>query len=214
VRPEPEPPGDDSAATRALLDRVAAGDPDAVGDLLAGHRPALVAFVDLHLDRAVRTRVDASDVVQEAQAELARRMADYLNRRPMPFRLWARKTAYERLLKARRAHRAGRRDVAREVAAVDRSSAALARSLVAPGPTASEAAGAKEAVARVARAVEELPAADREILLMRHVEGLTHPEVGCLLGIDPAAARQRYGRALFRLQKVLGTTGVSGTFNG
>ena len=208
--PEPEPPCEESAATRGLLERVAAGDPDAVEDLFARHRPALVAFVDLRLDRAVRTRLDASDVVQEAQAELARRMADYLARRPMPFHLWARKTAFERLLKARRAHRADRRDVAREAAGVDRSSVALAHALVAPGPTASEAAAAREAAERVARAVEGLSEADREVLLMRHVEGLSHPEIACLLGIDPAAARQRYGRALFRLQKALGAVGVPG----
>jgi RNA polymerase sigma-70 factor (ECF subfamily) len=172
-----------------------------------------MAFVNLHLDPAIRARVDASDIIQEAQAELARRFGDYLERRPMPFHLWARKTAYERLLKARRAHRARRRDVAREAREIDRSSIALARSLVSPGPTASEAAGAREAADRVARAVEGLSEADREVLLMRHVEGLSHEEVACLLGIDPAAARQRYGRALFRLQKALGAAGVLGAGN-
>ena len=53
----------------------------------------------------IQARVDPSDVVQEAQAALARRLSDFLARRPMPFHLWARKTAYERLLNARRDQR-------------------------------------------------------------------------------------------------------------
>jgi RNA polymerase sigma-70 factor (ECF subfamily) len=205
-------PRPDSEDTRGLLDR-AAREPEAVGELLARCRPALLAFVTLHLDPAIRARVDASDIIQETQAELARRIGDYLDRRPMPFHLWARKTAYERLLKARRTHRAGCRDVAREAAGVDRSSLALSRSLVEPGPTGSEAAVTREAVECVARAVEELSEADRGVLLMRHIEGLSHQEIGCLLGIEPTAARQRYGRALFRLQKALGATGASGNGN-
>jgi DNA-directed RNA polymerase specialized sigma24 family protein len=44
---------------------------------------------------------------------------------------------------------------------------------------------------------------DRAILLMRQVEELSYQEVACLLDIEPAAARQRYGRALLRLRKVL-----------
>ena len=51
---------------------------------------------------ALRARVDPSDVVQEAQMEVVRRMDDYLKRRPMPFRLWLCKTAKERLLNLRR----------------------------------------------------------------------------------------------------------------
>src|SRR5262245_57742912 len=82
----------DSEDTRGLLDRAIAGDPRAVGELLARQRPALRAFVELHLDPAVRPRVDASDVVQEAQADLARRLPAFLETRPMPFHLWAKKT--------------------------------------------------------------------------------------------------------------------------
>lgn len=210
MTPEPEQPRPDSEDTRGLLDRAAAGDGAAVGELLARHRPAMAAFAALHLDPAVRSRLDASDVVQEAQAELAARLGDYLERRPMPFRLWVRKTTYERLLKARRTHRADRRDVAREAGGVDRSSVLLARSLVAAGPTASEDAAAREDAERVARAVGELAGGDREVLLMRHVEGLAYREIGCLLGVEPAAARQRYGRALFRLQKALGAHRAGG----
>ncbi|QDU19531.1 RNA polymerase sigma factor [Urbifossiella limnaea] len=201
-------PQPDSGDTLGLLGRVEAGDAAAAGELLARHRPALVAFVGGRLDPAVRTRVDASDVAQEALAEMARRLPDFLERRPMPFHLWARKTAYERLLKIRRAHRADCRDVGREEGGLAPSAVALARSLAAPEPTASEAAEAREVADQVAAAVKGLAEADREILVLRHVDGLSHVEAGLLLGVDPAAARQRYGRALFRLQRALRESGV------
>jgi len=203
-------PRPDSEETRALLDRAAAGDAAAAGDLLARHRAALRGFVDLHLDPAVRARVDPSDVVQEAHADMARQLPDYLARRPMPFHLWARKAAYNRLLNARRDHRAGRRDVRREAGAPDQSSLILARSIVDPGPSPSEAAEAREMAARVATAIDALDQADREVLLMRQVERLPYEEVACLLGVTAEAARQRYGRALIRLRRLLAGLGITG----
>lgn len=72
---------------RRLLDRIAGGDAGATGELLARHRPALAGFVGLRLAPAVRGRVNPSDVVQEAQADMARQLPNYLARRPMPFYL-------------------------------------------------------------------------------------------------------------------------------
>src|SRR5262245_59291878 len=208
---EPASPRPDSVETVRLLDLVAHGDQHAIGELLVRHRDELRSFVDLHLDPAVCARIDASDVVQDAQIAIAERLPDFLKRRPMPFHLWVRKTAYERLLNARRNHRAARRDVKREVIGPDRSSAALARSILSPGPTPSGVAEAKELAEQVAAVVAELPEADREILLLRQVQDLPYEEVALLLDIDPAAARQRYGRALLRLQKRLEDQGLLGT---
>jgi RNA polymerase sigma-70 factor (ECF subfamily) len=204
--PEVEP---DSAQTRSLLDAVGEGDQSALGHLLGRHRAGLVAFVDWHLDPRLRTRVDPSDVVQEAQMEVVRRMDDYLRRRPMPFHLWVRRTAYERLLNLRRDHRRrARRSVDREVPWPERSSLILARPLVSGAPSPSRALERREFAERVSRAVGELAEADREVLLMRHAEELPYEEIACLLDIEPATARKRYGRALIRLQKVLTDHGV------
>jgi RNA polymerase sigma-70 factor (ECF subfamily) len=207
--PDPRP---DSEETRRLLDAAAAGDPAAPGLLLARHRDGLRVFVEVHLDPAVRGRLDPSDVVQEAMTDLARGLAAYLAARPVPFRLWACKAALDRARNARRDHRAARRDVAREAPAAgpDQSSVMLARTVVHSGPSPSEAAVRRELVDRVAAAVEALADADREVLLMRHVDDLAYDEIGVLLGIEPAAARKRYGRALVRLERVLGDDGLRG----
>jgi RNA polymerase sigma-70 factor (ECF subfamily) len=203
--PEVQP---DSAETCRLLEEVGRGDREALGRLLERHRPDLVAFVELRLDPQTRSRVDPSDIVQEAQLEAVRRMDDFLERRPMPFRLWLRKAVYERLLNARRDHRRARRSVAREEALPDRSSLLLAQPLLSAAATPSQEAEARERAEQVARAVAELAEADREVLLLRHADNLSHEEIARLLDITPAAARKRYGRALIRLQQVLTEHGL------
>jgi RNA polymerase sigma-70 factor (ECF subfamily) len=127
----------------------------------------------------------------------------------MPFRLWLYKTAYDRLRDLHRHHRRrARRSVDREVALPDRSSLLLARPLLAGGPSPSQRLQDREFAERVSRAVAHLSEADREVLLMRHAEGLPFGEIACLLGIEAAAARKRFGRALIRLQKVLSDHGL------
>lgn len=201
----------DSAQTCQFLERIGQGDADAMELLLARHRPALREFVDTHLDRRIRARVDPSDVVQDAQMEIVRRMDEFLATRPMPFRLWLRKKAYDRLLNLRREHlTSGRRSVGREVPQLDRSSLLLARPMLAKGLSPSQMMERRELVERVSRAVARLSVADREILLLRHAEDLPFDEIACLLEVAPAAARKRFGRALIRLQKVLVDEGLLG----
>ena len=139
------------------------------------------------------------------------RLDDYLQRRPMPLRLWLRKTTHERLLDVHRRHRqAVRREVGREVGLPERSSLQLARHLWASGTSPSGQAARREFADRVRAAVVRLPELDREILLMRALEGMSYEDVGQILEISPTAARKRYGRALLRLQKYLPDTGTTG----
>src|SRR2546423_9372320 len=113
----------DSPETLGLLARVRQGDAQALDDLIVRHRPMVRGFVELRLDARLNRRLDASDVVQEAQLEVARRIQDYLKREPMPFWLWLHRTTYENLIRLRRQHvEAERRSVAREVALPDQSS--------------------------------------------------------------------------------------------
>jgi RNA polymerase sigma-70 factor (ECF subfamily) len=199
----------DSAATCALLERIGGGDRQALESLLRRHRQQLCSFVDFHLDPRVRSRLDPSDVVQETQLEVVRRMDDFLKRRPMPFHLWVRKAAYEHLLRVRRDHcERARRSVGREIAWPDRSSLLLAQPLLDARPSPSSLLQAKELAERVSRAVAELSETDREILLLRDADELPYEEIACLLEIEPAAARKRYGRALIRLQKILTAHGL------
>ena len=119
----------------------------------------------------------------------------------MPFRLWLRKTAYERLLKVQRQHlKTAKRAAGREVCLPEESSLLLAEQLLAAGPTPSQQVAKRELARRIRSALSELPTAQREVLLMRNFEGLSYQEVAYILDIDAAAARKRYGRALLQLR--------------
>ena len=89
----------DSTETQSLLEQVREGDRQSFDQLFARHRAYLCQIVELRLDPRVRTRLDPSDVVQEAHLEAFRRFGAYLRQRPMPFRLWLRQIAYDRTLK-------------------------------------------------------------------------------------------------------------------
>jgi RNA polymerase sigma-70 factor (ECF subfamily) len=194
-----------------LLDRIRGGDRAAVNELLALHRQRLHRFIAVRLDPQLRGRVDASDVVQEAQIELTQRMDDFLARQPMPFHVWLCKTAYENLLRLRRRHLgAERRAVARETALPDDSSVDLAQKILAGnGPGPSDRLVHRELARRVREALAQLDVTDQEVLLLRYFDGLDNKEVAQVLGLDASAASKRYGRALLRLRKLLRAHGVS-----
>jgi RNA polymerase sigma-70 factor, ECF subfamily len=200
-----------SDKTEHLLQQAQAGDVQAFEDLFARHRAYLHQVVALRLDPRMRPRIDASDVVQEAQLEAFRRLGDFLERRPMAFRLWLRKTAEERLLMLERFHRRTEgRTIDREVVLPDKSAFALVQQLFAGGSSPSKRLEQSETARRVREVLGQLSEADREILLMRNLEALSNQEVAEVLQIEPVAASQRYGRALLRLRKGLVQCGLLG----
>jgi RNA polymerase sigma-70 factor (ECF subfamily) len=200
----------DSHETCRLLDLAQSGDREAFSALFARHRPDLRRFVVLRLDSRLRSRVDPSDVVQETQLEAYRRLDDFLERKPMPFHVWIRRAAYERLVDLRRQHiESKRRATGREVPLPDRSSMLLARRLVGSASTPSRQLERRELTRRVRHIVGLLPDADREMLFLRVYEGMPYDDIGGILGVEPAAARKRHGRALLKLHALLTEHGLT-----
>ncbi|MEX0687071.1 MAG: sigma-70 family RNA polymerase sigma factor [Pirellulales bacterium] len=213
----PHPPGPDvptgsqSEQTLLLLERVRQGDGDAINGLLERHRAAIRRMIDQRMDRVVQRRVDASDIVQDVLVEANRRLKDYLANPTMPFRLWLRHMARDRLIDAHRRHRvASTRSIDREVPLVtggdsDRSGADLAGQLADRELTPAAAATWHELERRFADAVEQLEEADRQIVLLRHFEHLSTAEAAEVLGLSKPAAGMRYLRAMRRLRGLLGS---------
>lgn len=201
----------DAERTRELLDQARAGEAAAIEQLLACHRDPLRRVVDLRLDPALARRVDASDIVQEALVEANRRLPEYLRQPAMPFHLWLRHLAHDRLIDAHRRHReAARRSLDREQplrsAIHDESSAQLLAELIDPEQTPASAAIQQELQARLDAALGALDDGDREIILMRHHEQLSNQDVAAALGLTEAAASMRHLRALRRLKGALRPT--------
>src|SRR5688572_18517937 len=196
----------DSEETQRLLTSARGGDAGARSALLEKHREALRRLVAMRLDRAVQRRVDASDIVQDALVEADRRLTEYLNTAPLPFRLWLRQIARDRVIDAHRRHRgAERRSVDREQALnppsfADQSAFDLAGQLADRRElTPAAALLRRELESRFRAAVDRLDETDREIVEMRHVEKLTNQETAQALGLSEPAAGMRYLRAVRRL---------------
>jgi RNA polymerase sigma-70 factor (ECF subfamily) len=194
--------------TDQLLSAAAAGDPHARDRLLERHRPRLRRMVGARLDRRLAARVDPSDVVQDALAEAARRLDRYLADRPLPFYPWLRAIAADRLADLYRRHgRAGRRAVGREEVALplaDRSALELAERLFAGRSGPATGAEREELRERVRVALAGLKEADREVLVMRHLEQMPAREIAAVLGTTEGAVHVRHLRALRRLRELLG----------
>jgi RNA polymerase sigma-70 factor (ECF subfamily) len=130
----------------------------------------------------------------------------------LPFHLWLRQIAQDRLIDAYRRHRgAARRSVDREhhpasAPPDDRSALDLAAQLADHQPTPATAATRRELARRFDQALARLDDADREVLTMRHLEQLTNQEVAQVLGLSEPAAGMRYLRALRRLRPLLEET--------
>jgi RNA polymerase sigma-70 factor (ECF subfamily) len=194
--------------TEQLLEQARQGDPAARQQLLGRHRDRLRRMVRVRMDRRLTARVDPSDVVQEALADAAGKLSDYLRRRPLPFYPWLRRLTWERLVKIHRRHiRAGVRSVTREDPGPpdlpDESVLELARRLVAPGNSPSHHLVQEELRGRVRAALARLAATDREVLVMRYLEQLSNAEIGSALGISEGAVKMRHLRALVRIRELL-----------
>lgn len=198
----------DREKTEQLLAAARNGDPTAVNQLLERHRAAIRQMIDLRMDQVIKRRVDASDVAQDVLMEANRRLAEFLRNPVMPFHLWLRQIAKDRLIDAHRRHRqAGRRSIDREqplvAAASNESSVDLLGQLRDEELTPAAAATWQELQARFQQACDQLDDLDQEIVLLRHFEHLSNSEAAELLGLSPQAASMRYLRAMRRLRQFM-----------
>ena len=111
---------DQSSANDELIRDAIAGNEAALADLFELHRDRLCRMVALRMDERVRARFDASDVVQEAFVDVARRLNDYDEKKSaIPFFLWMCMVTTDRLGQLHRQHLgAQKRDPNREVSMV------------------------------------------------------------------------------------------------
>lgn len=192
-----------------LLQAAATGDQSAWGDLLTRYRARLRTMVALRIDRRLQGRLDPSDVVQDAFLSASLQLAEYAKAPTIPFYLWLRLITGQKLTQLHRHHLGTKqRDAGREIslfagAAPGASSAALAACLMGDDPRPSEVFARAERALRLEEALNRMEPLDREILAVRHFEGLSNGEAAQALGLGESAASKRYVRALVRLRQIL-----------
>jgi RNA polymerase sigma-70 factor, ECF subfamily len=200
---------DDSTETVQLLQRAVEGDQETWGALLTRHEARLRRVIAFRLDPRLQGRIDTSDVVQEVYLAAAKSLPEYLRERRLPFFLWLRGIAGNKMLELHRHHLGTpMRDARREVSLYrgtlpETTSAALAAHLLGEGTGPSEAAVRAEAKVRLQEALNRMDPLDCEALALRHFEHLSNGEAARILGIKETAAGKRYLRALERLRDIL-----------
>ncbi len=191
-----------------LLSLARAGDGDALGGLLELYRGYLALLARLQIGRHLQGKVDAADVVQETFLEAHKDFGQFQGHCEAELVAWLRRILATNLANVAR-HYLGtqRRDVRLERQlhdAMEQSSRVLDRALVAKVSSPSQQAARREQAVLLADALEQLPDDHREVIILRHLEGLTFPEVAARMGRSLDVVKKLWPRALARLRRVLG----------
>jgi RNA polymerase sigma-70 factor (ECF subfamily) len=198
-----------SSGTNQLLDRVQTLEPAALEDLFARHKERLRRMVRLRLDPRLRGRFDSTRVLQAVHQDVRRRISEYLNNPALPFFLWLRQVAGQRLAALREEHLGEKAaELGLEVslyrgALPEVNSASLAAQLLGQATSATQAAARADMQIRLQDALNTMDSLDREILTLCHFEDLSNAEAASVLGMDAAETSQRYIRAVKSLKEIL-----------
>jgi RNA polymerase sigma-70 factor, ECF subfamily len=188
-----------------LLAEAKAGSSLALGRLMERYRNYLALMARLQMG-ALRGKLDIEDLLQEVSLEAHREIAKFRGQTEGEFLGWLRKVLsgiYANQLR----HYLGtqRRDARRERRlAVDlEQSSRMVDGLIAPLTSPSQQASKREQAIILADALEALPATYREVIILRHLEGLSFPEVAKRLSRTEDSVKNHWARALARLRRTL-----------
>jgi RNA polymerase sigma-70 factor (ECF subfamily) len=180
----------------------------AVGQLLELYRNYLALLARAQIGRHLRGRVDPSDAVQEAFLAAHRGFAGFRGGTEAELVAWLRQVLASRLADLVRHHLgARRRDARLEQGLADeleQSSQALGGGLVDRQPSPSQQAARRERAVLLADALKALPADYAEVIVLRHLEGLSFPEVAGRMGRSKGSVEKLWVRALVQLRRALG----------
>jgi RNA polymerase sigma-70 factor (ECF subfamily) len=191
-----------------LLRQARAGETAALGRLLEQYRGYLALLARQQIGRRIQGKASPSDLVQETFLKAHRDFPGFRGKTEAEFAAWLRQILATSLgTLVRRYLGTKRRDPRLErelVVDLDHSSRHLERDLVAPTSTPGQKASRREQAARLAQALERLPAHYREVIVLHHMEGLSLSQMARQLGRTPDSVEKLWARALIQLRRSLG----------
>ncbi len=186
------------------------GDEESRGALFERYRPYLELLARLELGHEFQGKIDTCDLVQETFLEAHRCFASFRGEDEKVFVAWLRSILARRMSSTIRRYLGAKgRDIRRErrlEMRLDRSSRQLDRGLFAPGSTPSHKASRREQGVMLASMLEALPDDYREVIVLRHLEELTFPEISERMERSVDSVQKIWVRALARLRQQMGTT--------
>lgn len=174
-----------------LLDAAQAGDTAALEALLLRHQDRVYRFGM----KLCRNPDDAQDVLQDTLLTMARSIRDFQGRSSLA--TWLYTVARSFCIKKRRKSKfAPAHEDSLELAAGGSD-------IQDPGRPPDETLAGKEVEAALERAIRSLEPEQREVLLLRDVEGLSAAEVAEVLDLSVAATKSRLHRARLRVRELV-----------
>jgi RNA polymerase sigma-70 factor, ECF subfamily len=190
-----------------LLQRLQAGDAQALAELIETHRRQLLSYIDHQLGAALRHKVEPEDVLQETTIKALRYLPETDLTQRDPFG-WLCQLAEQRIIDAHRKFigsqkRSAEREVPLQAPAGRDGQGGWLDMLAASLTSPSQAFSRDARAIRLQEALNQLPEEHRTALRLRYVDGLPTKEIAQRLGKTDGALRVLLTRTLARLQQIL-----------
>jgi len=173
---------------------------------LDGFRDYLRLLARARLDPRLAAKLDPSDIVQQTLLEAHKERAAFRGGTRAELAAWLRQVLARNLANALRDFRRDKRDVARERALevlLEDSSARAEAWLAAEQSSPSDRVERQEDAARLAAALEALPDAQREVVVLRHLHDWSLHDIARHVGRSRAAVAGLLHRGLQQVRSEL-----------
>ncbi|MCA9003980.1 MAG: sigma-70 family RNA polymerase sigma factor [Planctomycetaceae bacterium] len=189
-----------------LIEEIKQGSEPALLTFLELHRAPLLAFINKNMSDALKSKVEASDILQEVSLNAVETLQSMDFEQKPPFN-WLCNLAERRIIDNHRKYfqvqkRAAGREVRQPVSAEGAGQGfmdLLVASITSPSQAFSR--GAKEM--KLLMALESLPEENREAIRLKYVEGLSAKEIADQLDKSDVAVRVMISRSMVKLQELL-----------
>ena len=169
--------------------------------LIQHYRPWLRAIAAKQMPVLLASRLDESDIVQDALLEACQDLGQFRGTTHAKLRAWLLRLLQNQLVDAVRFHRRQRRDVATE------QRDAVSK-LPSTGRTGSAVMHSREVHQLFWKAMAQLPDHYQTVILLRQQEDLTFDEIGRRMDRQADGVRMLWGRAVLALGNALKQLGV------
>lgn len=169
-------------------------------------RSYLLLLARLKLDRKLRGKLDASDVVQQTLLEAHQALESFRGNDTAAQAAWLRQILARNLANAVRDLTRAKRDVRKERALqtdLDTSASKLDAWLASEQSSPSQKMERQERALLLAEALAQLPEAQRDAVVLRHFQGMALAEIAEQLACTTASAAGLLQRGLKNLRKSL-----------
>ncbi|MBL8870089.1 MAG: sigma-70 family RNA polymerase sigma factor [Planctomycetaceae bacterium] len=188
-----------------LLLRAKKGERQAIGQLLEHFRSYLKLIASHEIGSKLGAKLDASDVVQDTFLDAHRYFENFQGESVTQFTAWLRSVMAGVMANYMRRYLGTKaRDIRLEkqlAADLDNSAAMLSELLVASISSPSQNIMRDEQTVQLAKAMSNLSADYQSVLTLRHIEGLTFPQIATRLNRTVDSVEKLWLRAVVQLRK-------------